>query len=89
MGLEALLTLDLENGVSSERRQKVYDYLKQEQWMKLAGLTTAWRCSFEDNIDRDTALRICKKDINSAIRSAGVHSYNAAVQVGDGNVEKF
>ncbi|MCG9712914.1 hypothetical protein L1D29_08810 [Shewanella insulae] len=89
MGYKALLTLDLENGVSSEKREKFYEYLKKEKWSKLAGLTTAWKCSFNDDVTRESAIRVVKNDVAGAARHAGVSSYNAAVQVGKGEIEKF
>ncbi|WP_148252865.1 hypothetical protein [Aidingimonas lacisalsi] len=89
MGYKALLTLDIENGVSSEKREKFYEYLKKEKWTKLSGLTTSWKFSFNDDVTRESAIRIVKSDVAGAARHAGVPSYNAAVQVGKGDIEKF
>ncbi len=89
MGYKALLTLDLENGVSSERRQKVYEHLKQAKWAKLKSLTTTWKCSFNDDVSRDSAIRVSKQDVADAAKNAGVYNYNAVVQVGQGEVEEF
>jgi hypothetical protein len=89
VGYKALLTLDLENGVSAERRQKVYEHLKQEKWAKLKDLTTVWKCSFNDDVSCDSAIRVCKQDVANATKNAGVYNYNVAVQVGQGEVEEF
>lgn len=89
MGHKALLTLDLENGVSTENRAKFYEYLKKENWSKLSALTTAWKCSFKDGITRESAIRITKNDVANAAKYAGVSSYNAAVQVGEEDVIQF
>ncbi|OOE62153.1 hypothetical protein BZG19_16430 [Salinivibrio kushneri] len=63
--------------------------MKKEKWTKLAGLTTAWKCSFNDDVTRESAIRVVKNDVASAAGHAGVSSYNAAVQVGKGEIEKF
>lgn len=90
MGYKALLTLDLENGVSSEKRKKVYDQLEKEKWSKLKSLPTAWSCSFSNDVSRDLAVQGCKDDVANAAKAAGVSTYNAAVQVCDeGKVEEF
>jgi len=89
MGYKALMTLDLENGVGAEKRQKVYDYLKQEKWTKLKALTTAWKCSFSDDVTRDSAISICKQDVVNATKIAGVSTYHVAIQVGKGEIEEY
>ena len=35
MGYKALLTLDLENGVTNDQRKKVYEYLEKENWIQI------------------------------------------------------
>ena len=91
MGYKALLTLDLklENEDSSWKRQKIHDYLEGEDWIKVESLPWVWKCSFGDDIDRNSAIEICKRDVFKATKIARVHSYNAAVQVGTGEVEEF
>jgi hypothetical protein len=89
MGYKALLTLDLENEVSSKKREKFYEYLKNEKWSNLPGLTTAWQCSYKEDVTRETAIRVAKNDVADASRHSGVSSYNAAVQVGKSEIEKL
>jgi len=89
MGYKALLTLDLENSVSAEKRGKFYESLDKKQWTKLSDLTTAWKCSFNDDVTREAAIRVVKRDVANAAEYAGVYSYTAAVQVGKGLIEKF
>lgn len=89
MGFKVLLTLDLERDVSTENRQKVYNYLKKQKWEKLKELTTSWKCSFEENANREAVISECKKDVRNAIRVGGVTSYHAALQIGEGEVEEF
>lgn len=89
MGYKALLTVDLENGVSAEKRKKFYDYLAQEKWLKIPELTTTWECSFTEHVDRLGAIAVIKDDVASAAKHAGVSHYQAAVQVGKGSITKF
>lgn len=89
MGYKALLTFDLENGVSLEQRKKAYDYLKEQKWERVKSLTTTWKCSFNDDVTREAAIKECKSDVARAARLAGISLYHAAVQVGKGDVEIF
>jgi len=73
----------------SEKRKKFYEYLKKEKWTKLSDLTTSWKCSFNDDVKRESAIGTAKSDVKGAARHAGVAVYNAAVQVGKGSVEEF
>ncbi|MBP0602323.1 MAG: hypothetical protein ACRCS2_11430 [Morganella morganii] len=89
MGYKALLTLDLENGVSTEKREKFYAYLTQEKWIKIPNLTTAWKCTFNNDVTEESAISVVKNDVANAAKHAGVYSYNAAVQMGGSDVTQF
>jgi len=89
MAYHVLMTLDLEKGVSPDKRKKVYEHLKSKDWTKLPDLTTAWSCSFNEEATRASALEICKDDIENAISEAGISSYSVALQLGKGHVEEF
>lgn len=89
MGYKALLTVDLENGVSADKRKKFYEYLAREKWTKLTELTTTWKCSFKDSVDRQGAIDVAKMDVKNGVEHAGISSYHAAVQVGKGTVTEF
>ena len=76
-----LLTLDLPN-VNPDSRQEFYDYLEKENWTKIANLTTAWKCSFNEGVTKTDAISICKADLENAATHAKVSKYNAAFQAG-------
>ena len=81
MKIHVLLTLDLPK-VNADARQKFYDHLEEEKWAKLDNLTTAWKCSFKENITKANAIDICKKDLAKAAKHAGISEYSAALQAG-------
>ncbi len=44
----AMLSLDLDENTSAEKRDKFYEYLKNEQWTKISKVTTIWYAKFKD-----------------------------------------
>lgn len=88
MVFKALLTLDLDK-VTGEQRKIFYEYLKNENWTKIANIDTAWKCTFNDGVSRSDALNTCKTDVKNAAHSAGVSSVKSVVQIGQGDVEEF
>lgn len=88
MALKALLTLDLDR-VTGEQRKIYYEYLKNEDWTKIANIETAWKCTFNDSVSRSNALNTCKTDVKNAARTAGISSVKSVVQIGQGDVEEF
>lgn len=89
MKYKALLTLDLEKGVSTEQREKFYEYLKEKKWVKLSNLTTTWKIVFVEGAKRENVIRTVKSHVANAAIHSNVSSYSAAVQVGEGLVEEF
>ncbi len=81
MKFYVLLTLDLPDA-NSEARQKFYDYLEKEKWAKLDNLTTAWTCSFKEDVTKTDAIGICREDLASAAKHANISKYYAAFQAG-------
>ena len=81
MKIHVLLTLDLPK-VNAEARQKFYDHLEEKEWDKLDNLTTAWKCSFQEDITKADAIGTCKKDLANAAKHAGISKYSAALQAG-------
>ncbi|MGA4493782.1 hypothetical protein [Vreelandella venusta] len=89
MKYRALLTLDLEKGVSAEKREKFYEYLRDKKWAKLSDLTTTWKATFSEGTTREDAISTAKTHVANAAKHSNVSSYSAAVQVGEGLVEEF
>ena len=58
-------------GVTSDQRAKIYEYLKNEKWVKVteAGrdVSTVWYALFLDSVSLESAISISKNDfINSS-----------------------
>lgn len=83
MALKALLTVDLENNVTSEQRKKFNEKLKELNWTKIVSLTTTWSASFQANISVNSALSETKKDINTAAIAGNISRYHCGVQFGE------
>lgn len=67
----ALLTLDL-NNVPPSKRKRYYAYLKSENWTKCANVTTTWRASFKEGVQRAVCQYITQRDLVRAAAYAGV-----------------
>ena len=86
MHYTALITIDLP-GATDRERDKFYEILKKERWVKLDNLTTAWQMAWSDDINRDATIKVLKTDIGNAIFLSGVTKVNYAIQVGKGDIE--
>lgn len=82
MGLKVLLTVDLENGVTSDQRKIFNEKLKELNWIKITSLTTTWRASFSDTTSISSALSETKNDVKSAATVGRITTYHCAVQFG-------
>lgn len=89
MALNALLTVDLENGVSSEKRQKFNEKMKELSWNKINALTTTWQASWKEGATESGALTTTRNDVKQALSYAGISSYHAAVKIGEHEIHLF
>lgn len=80
MGYKALITLDL-TSATEKQREIFYDYLRNKQWVKSISLTTAWRASFKDNVQRDDAARILEQELLGAKAESKVTKVEYAYQL--------
>ncbi|MBN1462629.1 MAG: hypothetical protein JW922_03005 [Paludibacteraceae bacterium] len=80
MGLKALITLDLPN-VTEDQRNLFYQSLTENRWTKINCLTTAWKASFNDNVNKNNALIVLENDLQSAKTSSGVRRVEYAIQL--------
>lgn len=84
----AILSLDLDN-VSSTQRNKFYESLKEDQWIKFNNLTTTWYVSFESNATESGIISTVKSDVQKAANQASVSKYNAMVTVSQNKPTEF
>lgn len=89
MGSTAMLSLDLERGVSEERRQRFYEHLRREKWVKVAKVTTTWWARFNEGVSDAVAVQVTRQDVANAASYAGINYYEAVVHVGDGEPVAF
>lgn len=78
-----MLSLDLERGVSDERRQRYYAKLSALNWVKVPDVTTTWRCSFNNPVTPEGAAQVVKDDLAAASAAAGYPQYHAVAMLGD------
>lgn len=81
MQIYIMLTVDLNNRVTEEAREKFNEVLKENQWVKLK-LTTTWWARFTEGVTGASALVVTKQDVKNAAAAAGVTNYEAAAEVG-------
>lgn len=82
MSLNASLTVDLDNFVSSTVRNKFNEELKKKKFVKHK-LTTLWTVSFAPNTSRAWAERYVRDSVDAAALSAGISTYEAFVTVSE------
>ena len=80
MGYKALITLDL-SSATEKQREIFYDFLRKKQWIKITSLTTAWRASFKDSVQRDDAVRILEQHLSGAKVESKVTKVEYAFQL--------
>jgi hypothetical protein len=89
MGIQVMVSLDLERGVSEEKRQKFNEYLENEHWVKVPKVTTTWRAGFTDGVTSESAARATKVGVANAARHAGITYYEAVMHFGPNQPTSF
>ncbi|MFY1663740.1 hypothetical protein [Pseudomonas sp. Pseu.R1] len=82
MSLNASLTVDLDNFVSSKAREKFYEELKKKQFVRRK-LTTLWTVSFTPTTSRAWVERYVRDSVEAAALSAGISTYEAFVSISE------
>lgn len=82
MSLNASLTVDLDNFVSSTARNKFNEELKKRKFVKHK-LTTLWTASFTPDTSRAWAERYVRESVDAAALAAGVSTYEAFVAISE------
>lgn len=80
MGYKVLVTLDLPDA-SDDQRNAFYDVLTNEKWTKINSLTTAWKVSFKDNVERDSAIMTLKNHLQKAKTESKLKKVEYAIQM--------
>ena len=82
MGLKAMVTVDLNQNVTSSERRTFNEKMAERKWTKVEPLTTVWRASFNDDIEYEDVVRTTKSDVRQAVKEADIDSFEAGVMVG-------
>jgi hypothetical protein len=80
MGYKVLVTLDL-SSATDDQRKEFYKVLDEEKWLKINSLTTTWKISFQDNVDRDGVIETLKNDMHKAKNESKVKKVEYAMQM--------
>jgi hypothetical protein len=89
MGLCAMLSIDLEAGVTADRRTEFNKQMAEKLWAKIPNVTTTWRATFTDGTTESSAIQTTRIDVAAAARTAGISKYHAVVEVGPSNPTEF
>lgn len=82
MSYYALVTVDLDNGVSKTARDKFNDELAKRHFYKHK-LTTVWTATYQPGITKAVAISDARKCIDEAAATAGITTYEALVTVSE------
>ncbi|KAA8561302.1 hypothetical protein FX985_01354 [Pseudomonas extremaustralis] len=82
MTLHAVVTVDLDNGVSSSARTKFNEALKAKKLTKHK-LTTLWTGVFTTGTTREWAIKYSRDAIDEAASAAGITTYEAFVSISE------
>lgn len=82
MTLHAVVTVDLDNGVSSSARTKFNEELKKKNFSKHK-LTTLWTAVFTPTSTREGAVKFTRDSIDAAAALAGISTYEAFVSISE------
>lgn len=81
MSQYTLLTLDLNDEVTSEARNRFYDELTKLGWKKVDDLTTLWYAAWNDSASAQDITNKVKSEVEKAANAAKVKHYDAALGV--------
>lgn len=82
MPYHAVVTVDLDNGVSSTARTKFNEELKKKNFSKHK-LTTLWTAIFTPATTREGAVKYARDSIDAAAALAGNYTFEAFVSVSE------
>lgn len=89
MGLRAMLSLDLEAGVSVDRRTEFNKQMATKHWTKISNVTTTWWNTFVDGGTEAGIVQTTKNHVAEAAKAAGISKYHAVIEVGPSNPTEF
>lgn len=82
MTFHAIVTVDLDNGVSSTARTKFNEELKKKHLAKHK-LTTLWTVAYVEGATREGALKYARDSVDAAAAASGISTYEALVSISE------
>lgn len=82
MTLYAIVTVDLDNGVSSTARAKFNEELKKKHFTKHK-LTTLWTATWTGVATKVGALTYVRNSVDQAAATAGISTYEVLVSISE------
>lgn len=81
-----MLSLDLADA-DNDQRTDFYDALDLDGWVKLAGVNTAWRKSFDDTFLNPSIQRRIISALEGAAAAARIRRVTFAAQIGNNEAQ--
>lgn len=81
MNKYSLLTVDLNEDVSTDARNQFYAELQKRKWKKISDLTTLWYATWDAKVDASGIIGTTKKDVEDSAQVAKVEHYDAATAI--------
>ncbi len=82
MIFHAVVTVDLDGGVTSSARNTFNEEMKKEKFYKHK-LTTLWTARYLDGWTKTNALKDARDSVDKAAQVAGIRKYEALVSLSD------
>ena len=88
MAIHAVVTVDLDSGVTTSQRNKFNQYLKDQNFTKRK-LTTIWTVVFVETATKVSAAAYVRRHVDEAASSAGINNFEALYSLSDGPVVEW
>ncbi|HSA32138.1 MAG TPA: hypothetical protein P5077_00265 [bacterium] len=75
----SILTVDLNNEVSNEKRTRFYNHLQKKKWIKINNLSTLWYAIWRGTPTAQEMMETTRDDIEGAAMHSGVSRYDVAL----------
>jgi len=77
----SILTVDLNNDVSSQQRTTFGEKLTESKWKKMPDLTTVWYTTWAENVTEEGMINTTKKDVQEAADAANIKHYDVSTAI--------
>jgi hypothetical protein len=89
MGLNAIVTINFEEEVTTEKKVILSATLKKDGWVKASKTEDCWKTIFKDSATESAALNVTRHDVDRASKKAKIRKYRVVIQLGESFQESF